>query len=420
MAMPGGIARGCRRRSAVHADLVTARVVHYTPVFMGKTLRRYLLREIGGSFLAGIAMFASILFLLRLVDLIEMTLARGVPAGLVLRLITAILPSLLEASLPMAFLLGVIAAFGRLGSDGETLALRAAGLSVWRVLPPVVGMACVVAAVTLVLSMTARPWGHREIETTLFDMARTRAAAALKPRFFNTDFEHMVVYVDRIEQGSGELVGVLLSDERGGAERQAVFARSGRIGGNSDSGRLYLQLLDGTSISSRENLADYDVTRFRSLEVNLQLRTGSGAGPADDEPAALGWNELRREMNSDDPARVREAGIEMHRRFGIAMAALTLGLVGAALGFATSGATRGRAVGISIAIILAYYAALTLGIAMAKSGALSPAPALWMPNVLLGAISLWALARNARDLPFLPFPPSLPTWRRRPAATGAR
>lgn len=369
---------------------------------MGKTLRRYLLREIGGSFLAGIAMFASILFLLRLVDLIEMMLARGVPAALVLRLLAAILPSLLEASLPMAFLLGVVTAFGRMGSDGETLALRAAGLSVWRVLPPVVAMGSIVAAIALALSMTARPWGHREIESTLFDMARTRASAALRPRFFNTDFERMVVYVDRIEPASGELVGVLLSDERGGAERQAVFARRGRIGGHEESGRLYLQLLDGTSISSRENLADYDVTRFRSLEVNLELRTATGNRPADDEPAAFTWSQLRAGLASGEPAHAREAAIEMHRRFGIAAAALTLGLVGAALGFTTSGSTRGRSVGVSIAIILVYYAALTFGIAMAKSGALSPAVALWMPNVLLGALSLWALARNARDLPLLP------------------
>ena len=93
---------------------------------MGKTLRRYLLREIGGAFLAGIAIFSSILFLLRALDLIEMIFARGVPATLVLRLLTAIGPSFLEATLPMAFLLGVVAALGRMAADNETLALRAA------------------------------------------------------------------------------------------------------------------------------------------------------------------------------------------------------------------------------------------------------------------------------------------------------
>ena len=82
------------------------------------------------------------------------------------------------------------------------------------------------------LSMTARPWGHAEIESTLFEIAKTRASAALRPRFFNTDFERMVVYVDRIEPGSGDLVGVLLSDERSGGERSTVFAHTGRVGGH--------------------------------------------------------------------------------------------------------------------------------------------------------------------------------------------
>src|SRR6266852_4766019 len=136
------------------SDLVTATVVHYTPLFMGKTLRRYLLREIAGAFFAGIAIFSSILFLLRSLDLIEMIFARGVPASLVLQLLIAILPSFLEATLPMAFLIGIVTALGRMASDRETLALRAAGLSVWQVLPTVFAVSAVVAAATLALSMT--------------------------------------------------------------------------------------------------------------------------------------------------------------------------------------------------------------------------------------------------------------------------
>lgn len=369
---------------------------------LGKTLRRYLLREIGGAFLAGIAIFSSILFLLRAIDLIEMIFARGVPAVLVLRLLGAILPSLFEVTLPMAFLLAVVTALGRMASDRETLALRAAGLNVWQVLPPVVALAVLVSGASLALSMTARPWGHAEIERTLFEMAKTRASAALKPRFFNTDFERMVVYVDRIEPDSGDLVGVLLSDERSGGERQAVFAHRGRVGGHEDSGRLYLQLLDGTSVSSRESYADYDVTKFRSLEVSLELRTATGDRPVNDEPAAMRWGELQGELSSDDHGRSREASIELHRRFSIAAAAFSLGLFGAALGFVTSATTRSRSVGVSIAIILSYYAVLMLGVGLARAETLPPVVAMWAPNVVLAALALWSLARNAKDRPMLP------------------
>lgn len=368
---------------------------------MGKTLRRYLLREIGGAFLAGIAIFSSILFLLRAVDLLEMIFARGVPAGLVLHLLAAILPSLLEVTLPMAFLLGVVGTLGRMASDHETLAFRAAGLSVWHLLPPVFVLALLVTVSTLVLSMTARPWGHREIERTLFEIAKTRASAALRPRFFNTDFERMVVYVDRIEPVTGDLVGVLLSDERGNSGRTTVFARSGRVGGHEDSGRLYLQLLDGTSMSSRESVADYDVTKFRSLEVRLELRTATGSKPATDEPAARSWSELRSEMSGADAADVTAAAIEVHRRFSLAVAAIALGILGTALGFHPSPNTRARAIGVSILTILVFHGMLTLSVGVARSGALRPAIALWIPDALLAAAAFWALARTARERPFL-------------------
>ena len=368
---------------------------------MGKTLRRYLLREIGAAFLAGIAIFSSILFLLRTLDLIEMIFARGVPGALVARLLLAILPSFLEAVLPMAFLLGIVLAFGRLAGDGETMALRAAGISVYRILPPVVGLSLVVAAATLTLSMTARPWGHREIESTAFEIAKTRASAALRPRFFNTDFERMVVYVDRIEPDSGELVGVMLSDERGD-DRTTVFARRGRVGGHEDSGRLYLQMVDGTSVTSSEMSPDYDVTSFRALDVSLELRTATGTRPLSDEPAALTWADLMEGRRSDDTGRALEARIEMQRRFAIAAAAIALALLGTALGLHPAPGTRSRAVGVSIAVILLFYGLLAVAVAVARGGSLPPGVALWMPNVVLLAAAAAAVRRSARDRPALP------------------
>lgn len=378
---------------------------------MGKTLRRYLASEIGGAFLAGIAIFSSVLFLLRALSFIEMIFARGVPAALVLRLLAAIVPSFLEATLPMAFLLGVVGGLGRMAADHETMALRAAGLSLWNVLPPVLELALVVSIATLGLSMTARPWGHREIERTGFEIAKTRASAALKPRFFNTDFEHMVVYVDHIDRTTGDLEGVLLSDERGSSARSTVFAREGRIGGHEASGSLYLQLFDGTSVSSRESAADVDVTKFRSLEVNLELRTATGNNPEHNEPAALDWAEIRSDLVGDNAIRAREAEIELHRRFGMAAAAIALALLGAALGFQPSPKARSRAIATSIFAILGYYALLTFAVATARTGSLPPALAMWMPNTVLAALAAWTVARSAKDLQ--PLPDFLPDFLQR-------
>jgi lipopolysaccharide export system permease protein len=368
---------------------------------MGKILRGYVLREIAGGLAAGIALFSSILFLLKTLDLLEMIFARGVPAGLVARLLAAIVPSFLEATIPMAFLLGIVVALGRLAADGEAMALRAAGIGIYQVLPPVLALASVLAATTLVLSMTARPWGHSEVERTLFEIARTRAHAALRPRFFNPDFENMVVYVDRIDRGTGELFGILVGDERGSDGRTTVFAQRGILGGDEDSGRLHLRLLDGTSVASSEMTADYDVTSFRSLEVQVELRTVTGAKPLSDEPATMTWPDLRARRGDGGPEGL-EARVELQRRFAMAAAPFGLALLGCALGLHSAVSTRGRAIAISLACLMVFYALLTLGIALARSRALPVAAAVWIPNIVLYALAAWSVRRVAADRTPLP------------------
>lgn len=384
-------ATGCRFQPGVATS--TLRIP------MGKTLRRYLLRQIGGAFAAGIAVFTFVLFVARVVDLLEMIFARGVPGTLVLRLLACIVPTFLEATLPMAFVLGVVVAVGRLGADGELLALRAAGIDVFQMLRPVLLVALAVSSATLALAMTARPWGHREFERTAFEIAKTRASAALRPRFFNNDFESMVVYVDRIDPDSGTLLGVVLADERSAAHPMTVFAKAGRVGGREDSGALFLQLLDGTSVIGGRTSLDYDVTSFRSLDVTLQLRTSSGKIAAGGQPGVMDWSELQqaRAGAPGDAGGAREATIELHRRLAISAAPLVLALLALPLGMQPTRSAHSQGTGVSIVLILAYYALLSLGIALARSGSLPAAASLWLPNVVLAVAAAWALKRTADD-----------------------
>jgi len=382
---------------------------------VGRTLRRYLLGEIGTAFLAGILIFSFVLFAARVVDLIEMIVARGVPGSLVLRLLVCIVPTFLEATLPMSFLLGVVVAFGRLGADCELVALRAAGISLYDMLRPVLALSLAVAAATLALAMTARPWGHRELERTVFEIAKTRATAALRPRFFNTDFERMVVYVDRVDGSTGTISGVMLADERTPDSRTTVFAQAGRVGANEHNGSLFLQLLDGTSVVAHENANDYDVTDFRSLEVQLELRTVTGGNAASDEPGSMSWEELMAERRGGDRRRAVDAGIEIHRRFALSSVPVVLALIGAALGAQPTRSARGRGAAVSVVVILVYYALLSMAVAASRAGAMPPALAMWLPNAAMAAAGLWMLLRAARDRLILP---RLSLRRAQPASSG--
>ena len=71
---------------------------------MGKTLRRYLLREVVGMLFLGLVLTTFVLASVQMVDLIDLALAKGVALQRVFTVFAYMIPSYLELTLPMAFL----------------------------------------------------------------------------------------------------------------------------------------------------------------------------------------------------------------------------------------------------------------------------------------------------------------------------
>ena len=81
--------------------------------------------------------FTFVLLIARLLRLIELVVNRGVPATNILRIFAYIVPAFLEVTVPMAMLLAIIVAFGRLSADSEMVAFRSSGLSLYQLITPV-------------------------------------------------------------------------------------------------------------------------------------------------------------------------------------------------------------------------------------------------------------------------------------------
>src|SRR5262245_60969006 len=129
-------------------------------------LDRYVCAEILPPTGLGLLLFTFILLLQQITLLTGILIARGADLPTILRLFLNILPSILAITIPMAFLLGVLLAFGRLASESEIIALRAVGVSPLRLLSPVLILATVMTAITFYINAVALPaanQAHREI-----------------------------------------------------------------------------------------------------------------------------------------------------------------------------------------------------------------------------------------------------------------
>lgn len=363
-------------------------------------LDRYILREMVVPFLLGLAIFTSILLIVRILKLVELVVNRGVPLAQMLRIFSYILPAFLEVTVPMALLLAILVAFGRLSSDSEVIAMRAAGISLYRLLVPVAIFATVVALLTGWLSVTARPWGNSHLRQGLYEIVKTRAAAGIKPKIFNDEFKNLVIYVDRIQPASDILEGILVADTRDPALHNTVYAQSGRLITNERQHSLTLRLENGGIYSTGDKDEGYQDTRFTTYDITLDLNAAlAQLRDRERDVSELTLPELRdaitEKIASGDPANAER--VELQRKLAIPFACLVFAAIGVPLGIQPTRSVHSRGFSLSLGLIFLYYLLLTFGQNLGERGSLPPVLAVWLPNGVLSVVAAILLLRAGQE-----------------------
>ncbi len=365
-----------------------------------RIINRYILREILVPFGLGLAVFTLILLIARILKLVEMVVNRGVPLLEVLKLFSYILPAFLEVTVPMAVLLAVMVAFGRLSSDSEIVALKTSGVSLYQLTRPVALFAAVIYLIALALSLYARPWGNSLLRNALYEIAKTRASAGIKEKVFSDDFAGLVIYVDRIEPPGNTLRGILISDTRDPTQHNTVFAEVGLLVPNEALHVLVLRLLGGTIHAFYPQDRSYHRTEFSIYDISLDLNTAlAKLQPREKDQSEMTVPELQAAIAArratGQPAHAE--AVELQRKFSIPFACLAFAGLAVPLGIRPSRSARSRGFTMSLSIIFAYYVLLSMGESLGERGVLSAAVALWIPNVLLTSLALLLFMRAARE-----------------------
>ena len=354
---------------------------------MGKTLRRYLLREVVSLLFLGLVLTTFVLASVQMVDLVDLALAKGVALWRVATVFGYMIPSYLELTLPMAFLLSIVATFARLARGGEVLAMRAAGVSFTQLTTPVVGLAVAVSALSFVVAAWASPWANRGLDRAITDMARTRISAALTPGGFSPWVEDIVVYVGTINRRTGDVTEVMVADERDLEHPRTILAARGNLTTDDDAKMARLRMYEGTILSEYAIPRSYDRTVFDSFELNVSFGTESDEKRSGylEEPRRMSWQTLLDSRTSVDAdgAKAQAREVEIQRRMVVPFSCVLMPWLGVGLGVKQSQAARSRGVVVGLLAILVYYFLVTAGMTLVHQEVLSAPVALWAPNVLL-------------------------------------
>ena len=369
-----------------------------------RTLARYLISEILPPFFFGLLAFTFVLLIARILKLIELVVTRGVPLLQIAKLLSLILPTFLELTVPMAFLLAILLGLGRLSHDQEILALKASGVSPMRILWPIAHLALIIAAITLLLTMVARPAANQALKKELYNIAKSRIGTALKEKVFNDDFPKILIYVEEIIPPGNTAQGVLIVDKRDPQRDDIILGKVAIISTDEQTNTLGLRLFDGSIYERQKKRPGFSQTRFNIYDFKLDL--DDLVGPVkkkDSGPKEVSLNHLIATIHQKEDSGVKAIPerMELQQRFSFAFVPLIFCLLGVSLILLPRSARAGRSWGFLLCLfwLLTYYGLLSLGRALGDKGLLHPVPALWLPNLVVGGIAVHLFTKALRESP---------------------
>jgi lipopolysaccharide export system permease protein len=304
----------------------------------------------------------------------------------------------------MAFLLAILLGLGRLSSDQELLAMKASGISPGQILRPIGAIAAIIAIITLLLTMLARPAANLAIKKELYDIAKTRVGTALKEKVFNDDFPNILIYVEEIIPPGNTAQGVLIVDKRDRIREDIILGKVALITTDEETNTLGLKLFDGSIYEREKNRTGFSQTRFNIYDFKLDLdELISPVKRKEAGPKELSLHDLLgviREKRNQGTAAIPER-MEFHQRLSFAFVPFVFCLLGVSLTLLPRSARANRSWGFMLCLfwLLTYYAFLSLGKALGDKGVLHPIPALWLPNIVVGGVSVHFYRKACRESP---------------------
>jgi LPS export ABC transporter permease LptG/LPS export ABC transporter permease LptF len=365
-----------------------------------RLIERYVVRAVIPYTLASLVLLTAILFAQQTGRYFETVFHTAVPSSLVYGLALALLPTVLVFTIPMAVLSGTIIGFGRMASDSELVAMRAAGISTWRILWPALALGLIATAATFDLNLREAAHAQQQLRMVAVRGALYKLDSPVEPRTFTTDIPGYVIYVRDGDKSRGEWGRIFIQTQDAKRVTHVVTARSGRIDSSEEKSELVLQDAVETQLPPPD-ARDQSYVVERIAQLRILFKTGradllAALRKAESNPEDMEWGELRRFAANSAGTVQREAQLILQKRLAFALAPLVFALFGGALALRLRRGSRGFGVLVSLIVLLIYYLVTILGDQMARGGSVNPLIGAWLATTLTSAFAIVLLLLRPR------------------------
>jgi lipopolysaccharide export system permease protein len=192
------------------------------------SISRYIFSTTFGAFLIVLFSLTSVIWITQALRDIDLMTSRGQTVLVFLGITSLIVPMLLLVIAPIALMIGVMHAIGRLSNDSELIVMNAAGMSPWALFQPFIVISVVVSAGMTVIGAWLGPLGMQTLNDWANDVRADLVTNIVQPGRFN-GFERGLTFHIRERLPNGVLLGVFVDDRRNPKERATFLGEQGTI-----------------------------------------------------------------------------------------------------------------------------------------------------------------------------------------------
>lgn len=261
-----------------------------------RILTRYLLRLHLAPFVFAVTGLTLLLLLDQVSRRFKDLIGKDLHWSVIVEVFVYSIPFILAQTLPMAVLIAVLFTFNRMAGDSEITAIRASGISLARVMMPIVLASTILAGGMTWFNNTILPESNHHLQVLLTGIGRKKPTFYLRERAINEVLpSRLWVQPGDIDRERSTLHDTVIYDERGGQKSRTIYADSVRMAFGPKGEDLFFTLFDGT-LQERPNDAPHSFQRVKFGRLVMRV---AGVGNQL-ERDTLSTYRSDREMNIQD------------------------------------------------------------------------------------------------------------------------
>lgn len=162
--------------------------------------------------------------------------------------------TMVPTALPLAVLLASLMVFGNLGEKLELTAMKAAGISLFRIMRPLIILMAIIAVGAFFFQNYVLPVAQSKMWTLTFSVRQKTPEVEIPEKSFYDEIPGMNLYIDHKNPDTGMLYDMIIYDMSQGTENsRVILADSGKFSFTEDKTRLFLHLHSGEMFENLSN-----------------------------------------------------------------------------------------------------------------------------------------------------------------------